>query len=157
MKRILVFNEQKIAIEIVYDNVILKNINFVSYDNHHFDYDALNDFEKKVYDELFEYLEGQRKNFTIPIEIKGTNFQKKVYNELLKIPYGEVVSYQDIAIKLGDKKYSRAVGNALNKNKLPIIIPCHRVINKNRNLGGYAGGIELKKYLLTIEKVRRNV
>jgi methylated-DNA-[protein]-cysteine S-methyltransferase len=157
MKRILVFNEQKIALEIIYDNYILKTINFIAFNNQKFNYDALNSFEKKVYDELFEYLEGQRKNFTIPIEIKGTNFQKKVYNELLKIPYGEVVSYQDIAIKLGDKKYSRAVGNALNKNKLPIIIPCHRVINKNRNLGGYAGGIELKKYLLTIEKVRRNV
>ncbi|QVK20770.1 methylated-DNA--[protein]-cysteine S-methyltransferase [Mycoplasmatota bacterium] len=102
--------------------------------------------------ELTEYFQGKRKEFTFNLIIEGTDFQKKVWLALLKIPYGETRSYKDIAISIGKPNASRAVGNANNKNKIAIAIPCHRVIGSNKKLVGYAGGIELKDYLLSLEK-----
>lgn len=84
--------------------------------------------------------------------MEGTDFQKTVWKELLKIPYGKTVSYKYIADKIGNKKAFRAVGNANNKNKISIIIPCHRVIGSNGKLVGYANGIDMKKLLLELEK-----
>lgn len=84
--------------------------------------------------------------------MEGTDFQKNVWKELLKIPYGKTVSYKYIADKIGNKKAFRAVGNANNKNKISIIIPCHRVIGSNGKLVGYANGIDMKKLLLELEK-----
>lgn len=84
--------------------------------------------------------------------MEGTDFQKTVWKELLKIPYGKTVSYKYIADKIGNKKAFRAVGNANNKNKISIIIPCHRVIGSNGKLVGYANGIDMKKFLLELEK-----
>ncbi len=109
---------------------------------------------KRAYIELVEYLNGKRKNFTIPLNPKGTPFQKKVWKELLKIPYGEVISYQELAKRVGNIKAQRAVGGANNKNPIPIFIPCHRVINKNNKLGGYALGLDIKKYLLELEELK---
>ena len=109
---------------------------------------------KRAYIELVEYLNGKRKNFTIPLNPKGTPFQKKVWKELLKIPYGEVISYQELAKRVGNIKAQRAVGGANNKNPIPIFIPCHRVINKNNKLGGYALGLDIKKYLLELEEIK---
>lgn len=108
---------------------------------------------KKTYQELEEYLHKKRKSFDIPISPKGTNFQKKVWNQLLKIPYGQTVTYKYIAQKTGNEKACRAVGLANNKNPIAIIIPCHRVIGINGNLTGYSGGINLKKKLLEIENL----
>lgn len=102
--------------------------------------------------EIKEYLNKERKYFSIPIQVKGTDFQKKVWQELLKISYGETRSYKDIAISINNSKAYRAVGTAIKNNPIPIIIPCHRVINSNKNLGGYAYGLEIKKILLKIEK-----
>lgn len=102
--------------------------------------------------EIKEYLDGNKKSFSIPIKIEGTDFQKKVWQELLKISYGETRSYKDIAININNSKACRAVGTAIKNNPIPIIIPCHRVINSNKNLGGYAYGLEIKKILLKIEK-----
>ena len=99
-------------------------------------------------------MNGKRKNFTIPLNPKGTPFQKKVWKELLKIPYGEVISYQELAKRVGNIKAQRAVGGANNKNPIPIFIPCHRVINKNNKLGGYALGLDIKKYLLELEELK---
>ncbi len=107
---------------------------------------------KKAYQELEEYLKGKRKKFTVPLNPKGTSFQRKVFEELLKIPYGETISYQELGRRIGNIKACRAVGMANNKNPLPIFIPCHRVIGKNQKLTGYALGLELKKYLLDLEK-----
>ena len=107
---------------------------------------------KQCIKEIYEYLEGNRKYFSIKISEEGTNFQKKVWDELKKIPYGETRSYQDIAISIGNIKTSRAIGNANNKNPIAIIIPCHRVIAKNGNLSGYAGGNNIKKFLLELEQ-----
>ena len=79
-------------------------------------------------------------------------FQQKVWCELLNIPYGETRSYKDVAIAIGNEKSTRAVGNANNKNPIPIIIPCHRVIGTDKGLTGYAGGLKIKNYLLELEK-----
>ena len=102
--------------------------------------------------QLEEYFDGKRKEFDIPIKLLGTEFQKKVWNELLKIPYGETVSYKDIAINTGNPKACRAVGMANHNNPILIIVPCHRVINENKKLGGYALGLDLKRRLLELEK-----
>lgn len=114
------------------------------------------DLIKECFKQLKEYFEGSRREFDLPIEMNGTQFQKKVWKELLKIPYGETRSYKDIAISIGNEKACRAIGMANNKNHIPIIIPCHRVIGSNGKLVGYAGGIDIKEKLLNIEKIDIN-
>ena len=104
-----------------------------------------------AFNQIEEYLEGRRKKFEIKINPKGTDFQKMVWNELLKIPYGETRSYKDIAAGVNNPNGSRAVGMANNKNPIPIIIPCHRVIGSNGKLTGYASGVNIKEKLLRIE------
>ncbi|BDR56802.1 methylated-DNA--[protein]-cysteine S-methyltransferase [Xylocopilactobacillus apis] len=102
--------------------------------------------------ELNEYFSTGKSIFTVPIKMTGTNFQIKVWQELQKIPTGETISYQELAVRIGNKNASRAVARANSTNKIALIIPCHRVINSNGNIGGYAGGIERKKWLLVNEK-----
>ena len=103
--------------------------------------------------ELDEYFNGKRKEFTIPLELCGTDFQKKVWQELLNIPYGEVVTYKSVAKKVGNEKCVRAVANAIGKNKHLIVIPCHRVIGTNGTLTGFRAGIPRKQYLLKLEGI----
>jgi len=105
-----------------------------------------------IADELKDYLKGERKDFTFDLFIEGTTFQKQVWSELVNIPYGETRTYKAIAEAIGNPKAVRAVGGANNKNKIPIVIPCHRVIGADGSLTGYAGGVEIKKELLRIEK-----
>ncbi len=105
----------------------------------------------KAYDELLEYFHGQRKTFDLDYDIQGTPFQLKVYQELLRIPYGQTRSYKQLAINVGSPKAYRAVGHANHVNNISIFIPCHRVIGTNHHLVGYAGGLEVKKYLLKLE------
>ena len=107
---------------------------------------------KRAISQLEEYFSGTRKSFDLPLEINGTEFQLKVWKALCNIPYGETRSYKDIAEKIGNPKAVRAVGGANNKNKLMIVVPCHRVIGADGSLTGYAGGIEVKKKLLELEK-----
>jgi len=107
---------------------------------------------KEAHKQIEEYLKGQRSLFDLPLAPSGTEFQKRVWNALKNIPYGKTASYKDIAIEAGNEKASRAVGMANNKNPISIIIPCHRVIGKNGKLVGYGGGIEIKEYLLRLEK-----
>ncbi len=102
--------------------------------------------------QLQEYFDGKRTAFDLPLDVCGTEYQEKVWNELKKIPYGEVRYYQDIAAALGNPKAARAVGMANNRNPICIVVPCHRVIGKNNNLAGYAGGVERKEFLLDLEK-----
>ena len=107
---------------------------------------------KKITKQLDEYFSKKRTIFDIPIHYNGTPFQNKVWEELLKIPYGNTLSYGDIAKKLGKHPLtSRAIGTANSKNKIAIIIPCHRVIRSNGKLSGYAGGIDNKIWLLNHE------
>lgn len=108
---------------------------------------------KQAKDQLQEYLAGQRKSFDLPLAPQGTAFQQKVWKALLDIPYGAVVSYQDVARAIGHAKACRAVGGANNKNPIAIIIPCHRVIGANGRLVGYGGGLEIKRQLLALEKI----
>lgn len=106
---------------------------------------------KKTIQQLTEYFEGQRKTFDLPLKIDGTEFQKRTWLELTKIPYGKTISYKELAKAVGNEKACRAVGMANNKNKIMIIIPCHRVIGSNGDLTGYAGGVNIKKQLLDLE------
>ncbi|UII22828.1 methylated-DNA--[protein]-cysteine S-methyltransferase [Fulvivirga ligni] len=110
---------------------------------------------KKFTEELNDYFEGKLATFHTPYELNGTNFQVRVWKELAKIPFGETISYSELAIRLGDIKCIRAAGTANGKNQLPIIIPCHRVIGKDGKMVGFAGGIENKKWLLKHEGVLR--
>jgi AraC family transcriptional regulator, regulatory protein of adaptative response / methylated-DNA-[protein]-cysteine methyltransferase len=102
--------------------------------------------------ELKEYFAGNLKNFKVPIVFPGTDFQVNVWKNLMKIPYGKTISYIDLAGKIGLIGASRAVGTANGMNRIAIIIPCHRVVNKNGRLGGYGGGMWRKQWLLDLEK-----
>ena len=101
--------------------------------------------------QLEEYFENKRKEFSIPLDMQGTDFQKKVWNELLNIPFGKTISYLQLAKRLGDEKSIRAVGGANGKNPVSIIVPCHRVIGSDGTLVGYGGGLDKKKLLLELE------
>ncbi len=104
-----------------------------------------------VFNQLEEYFDRKRKVFDIPLDIEGSDFQIKVWNELLNIPYGKTISYKQLSKRLGNPKLLRAVGKANSTNPVAIVIPCHRVINTNGDLGGYAGGLEIKEKLLELE------
>jgi methylated-DNA-[protein]-cysteine S-methyltransferase len=99
------------------------------------------------------YFKGKLQDFNLRYNLRGTVFQKKVWDALQAIPYGKTVSYQDIAHLIGNDKALQAVGTAISKNPCAISIPCHRVINKNGNIGGFAGGIDNKRYLLKHENI----
>ncbi len=107
---------------------------------------------KTCYKQLCEYLKRNRKSFDLPLNPKGTDFQKKVWSESTKISYGETKSYKQIAESIKSPKAYRAVGLVNNKNPIPIIIPCHRVVGSNGDLVGYAGGLHRKKFLLDLEQ-----
>lgn len=107
---------------------------------------------KQAEKQLIEYFSGKRKKFDLKKKYLGTEFQLKVWKALEKIPYGKTASYEDIAKKIGNPNAYRAVGNANNKNKISVIIPCHRVIAKDGKLAGYGGGIGRKEYLLGFER-----
>lgn len=102
--------------------------------------------------ELKEYFAGERKEFTVPVRLMGTDFQKKVWAALAEIPYGGTATYGEIAARIGSPKACRAVGTANHHNPVPIIVPCHRVIGAGGSLTGYGGGLEVKAYLLTLER-----
>lgn len=107
---------------------------------------------KETAKQLNEYFEGKRKEFDLPLNIEGTPFQIKVWQALQKIPYGQTRSYKEIAEAINSPKAYRAVGMANNRNRIMIVIPCHRVIGSNNNLVGYAGGLKMKEMLLSLEK-----
>lgn len=108
---------------------------------------------KQCISELNEYFSGERETFEVKIkpETHGTPFQQSVWEELRQIPYGETISYKVLAERISGSNYSRAVANANGKNPISIIIPCHRVIASNNTLGGYTGGLDKKKLLLSVE------
>lgn len=106
---------------------------------------------QKACQQLDEYFQGKREQFDLPLGYAGTPFQESVWKELQNIPYGETRSYEDIAVRIGNPKAVRAVGQANNKNPILLMIPCHRVIHKNGDISGFACGIETKKYLLELE------
>jgi O-6-methylguanine DNA methyltransferase len=107
---------------------------------------------RNVLNQLKKYLKGELQCFDCKLDFKGTPFQKKVWSALAKIPYGQTRSYKEIARAIGHPKAFRAVGNANGQNSIPLIIPCHRVIENNGGLGGFGHGVKVKKQLLDFEK-----
>ena len=110
-----------------------------------------NEFIEQAIDQLHAYFDGRRKDFDLPLSLNGTDFQKGVWAQLQRIDYGATASYKDIASAVGNPKASRAVGMANNKNKIPIVIPCHRIIGSDGSLTGFAGGLATKRWLLEHE------
>ncbi|HNX37540.1 MAG TPA: methylated-DNA--[protein]-cysteine S-methyltransferase [Candidatus Cloacimonadota bacterium] len=108
--------------------------------------------EIEVKYQLDRYFSGDLRVFDLPYTLQGTEFQQKCWRALASIPYGQTVSYAEIAGKIGHPRACRAVGNANHNNPLPILLPCHRVVGSGGELRGFAGGLELKKYLLELEK-----
>jgi AraC family transcriptional regulator of adaptative response/methylated-DNA-[protein]-cysteine methyltransferase len=111
-----------------------------------------NEYLEKLKSELADYFAGKLQRFTLPLVYPGTTFQRKVWSELLRIPYGETRSYEDVAVAVGAAGAQRAVGRANGMNRIAIVIPCHRVVNKGGQLGGYGGGLRRKQFLLDLEK-----
>lgn len=110
---------------------------------------------KEAAKQLDEYFSSSRTVFTLPLRMQGTEFQNSVWNALQTIPYGKTLTYGDIAKQIKRANAQRAVGNANNKNPIPIIVPCHRVIGASGNLVGYGGGLDKKQYLLDLEQSNR--
>jgi AraC family transcriptional regulator of adaptative response/methylated-DNA-[protein]-cysteine methyltransferase len=102
--------------------------------------------------ELDEYFAASRQTFTVPLVLSGTPFQRRVWQQLMRVPYGETRSYEDIGRAIAAPTASRAVGAANGQNRIAIVIPCHRVINKGGGLGGYGGGLWRKEFLLDLER-----
>jgi methylated-DNA-[protein]-cysteine S-methyltransferase len=112
---------------------------------------------EKTRNQLDEYLDGNRKEFDIPLLMVGTDFQKSVWNALLQVPYGATSSYLQIAKAVGNEKAVRAVGSANGANPISIIIPCHRIIGSDGQLVGYGGGLSVKERLLKLEQRKMDV
>ena len=109
------------------------------------------DVENQCYVQLHEYFTGKLQEFTVPVKQEGTEFQQRVWNEVMNIPFGKTISYQQLANRLGDPKSIRAAGTANGKNRIPILVPCHRVIGSDGSLTGYAWGLDKKEWLLRHE------
>lgn len=112
---------------------------------------------KKAYQQLSEYFVGTRQQFDLPLDLKGTQFQKECWQALQNIPYGQTRTYKEIAEAIGRPKAARAIGMANHVNPIMIIVPCHRVIGTNGKLTGYRGGLDVKEYLLDLEKRYRSI
>ncbi|AQW83890.1 O6-alkylguanine-DNA-alkyltransferase [Campylobacter pinnipediorum subsp. pinnipediorum] len=140
-------------LKIIADKQAVYEINFAK---HYKDTQSKNDVLNLCVDEINRYFNGDLKTFTTPIFLKETDFKIKVYHEIAKIPYGMTATYKQIAQNIGHNNAFRAVGNANATNKIPIIIPCHRVVSTN-GLGGYSGGdgVKTKEFLLNFEQKYR--
>ena len=125
----------------------LRSIDFVSKK----DLDHSSDICKKTAQQIFEFFENKRKHFEIPFDLLGTPFHIKVWQSLYQVKFGETISYSELARNAQSPKAVRAVGNAVGKNPIPIIVPCHRIIRNDGTIGGYSGGIEKKIWLLRFE------
>ena len=130
------------------------NYTFETYLQNNFPHEKIvkNNFElKKVSNQIHEYFDLSRKEFSLDIDIQLSSFYITALTKVIEIPYGKTSSYKSIAIKTGNPNASRAVGNANANNPLPIIIPCHRVIANDGSIGGYGGGLQTKRFLLELE------
>ncbi|MCK9558168.1 MAG: methylated-DNA--[protein]-cysteine S-methyltransferase [Candidatus Cloacimonadaceae bacterium] len=148
MLRILYYERTNICLEIAIEEETITRIVFCKKALNHL---VENDFEREVLRQFDEYFAGDRCEFDLPFFATGTPFQLMVWEQLLKIAYGETVSYKELASRIGKPNAQRAVGNALNKNKIVIIVPCHRVIASDGSQGGFGGDGSIKKMLLDLE------
>ncbi len=108
----------------------------------------------RVRRELEEYFEGRRRDFDLPIDLRKEGFSRVILDELAQVPYGEVTTYKSLAVKAGNPLAARAVGTIMNRNPIPIVLPCHRVVGSNGSLVGYGGGLDKKRLLLDLEAGR---
>lgn len=145
------YKNEKITIKIKSTKYSITEITFVKGKDDIEDETTENLLIRQCKKQLDNYFKGKLKKFNIKYEYSGTPFQEKVWKELLNIEYGTTISYKELAQRIGSPKSVRAVANAVGKNKIGVIIPCHRIIGTNGTLTGYAGGIENKRYLLEIE------
>lgn len=145
------YKNEKVTIKIKSTENSITEITFVKEKEDIEDETTENSLIKQCKKQLDDYFKGKLKQFNIKYEYSGTPFQEKVWKELLNIEYGTTISYKELAKRIGSPKSVRAVANAVGKNKIGIIIPCHRIIGSNGTLTGYAGGLDNKKYLLEIE------
>lgn len=106
----------------------------------------------RVEQQLAEYFAGERRAFDLPLDIPGSPFQERVWSELARIPYGETISYRELAQRVGASDAFRAVGRANGSNRMAVVVPCHRVVAANGGLGGYGGGLAAKEWLLALER-----
>ncbi len=109
---------------------------------------------RKAAKQILEFLEGKRRTFELELDPRGTDFQRRVWKALCDIPYGETISYAELAQRVGNPSAVRAVGAANGANPLSLVVPCHRVVNTGGKLGGYGGGLELKAKLLAMERAK---
>lgn len=140
-----------------FEGNFLYKLNFsFNFDKHFINLKTNTIFSKLLFEELTDYLDGAKTNFSkIKMKINTTsNFKKKVYKSLIKVPYGKVISYKNLAETSGYPKAYQAVGQVLASNPLPIVVPCHRILKSDGTLGGYNGGLDMKKYLLNLEKAK---
>lgn len=114
-------------------------------------HETTTDVIKRAIEEIREYFGGVRREFSLPTQMAGTEFQRRVWSELMTIPYGETISYGQLARRIGNPKGVRAVAMACASNPVSIIVPCHRVIGSDKSLTGYGGGLEAKRALLQLE------
>jgi methylated-DNA-[protein]-cysteine S-methyltransferase len=114
---------------------------------------VINPHLKQAYRQLTEYFKGDRSSFQLTLNPEGTEFQRRVWQRLEGVPFGQTITYKELADTIGKSQAQRAIGQANNKNPIPIVIPCHRVIGKSGDLVGYAGGIDRKKLLLELEGI----
>lgn len=152
MKYIYFYNTEFGKIEINTNEECLSAINFSCINKKSDFIEKETTLIKEICNQLHDYFIGKLKTFNLPILYEGTDFQKSVWKELQTIPYGETWSYKQLAINIEKEKAYRAVGMANNKNPIPIIIPCHRIIGSTGKLVGYSGGLKTKQFLLDLEK-----
>jgi methylated-DNA-[protein]-cysteine S-methyltransferase len=150
-RQVLTFERIKLLVVQQNDYIIKITYNL----NNQYGINATTDLIRDLQSQLEAYFAGNLKIFTIPLLLIGTEFQKTVWRHLQEIPYGETRTYQQIATMCGNPKACRAVGFANNQNPISIVIPCHRVIGANGKLVGYAGGLDIKQFLLEIETENR--
>jgi len=112
---------------------------------------------RQAAEEITDYLNGKRKKFSVPLHFDGTEFQNSVWKQIARIPFGETISYSELAERAGSPAAVRAAGTATGQNPIAIIIPCHRIITKGRTLGGFAGGLDRKTHLLKVENSTTNL
>lgn len=152
MKNFSLINTPIGTVKIIAENGFITDIFLTVFDEKEFENQKPNKLTISAAKQLLEYFDGMRKEFDLPLNSGKKGFAKKVSEAMLEIPYGKTATYKQIAEKCSNPKASRAVGAAAGSNRIMIVIPCHRVVGSNGKLTGYAYGIEVKKYLLDLEK-----
>ncbi len=151
MNRAINFCVKDLCFSSSWEGEFLQRLDII--DGHDFPPNSETPLVARLIDELASWLEGQPVQFSIPLRPVGTDFQKRVWGELATIPWGSTITYGELAQRAGSPLAFRAVGQAMARNPIPILIPCHRVIQGSGKLGGFSLGLALKERFLTLEQV----